>query len=68
VGSFGVAANAQTAIAQISRLGLPVARIKQSRKGQALQVILAGPFKDEAQARQALAQTKSAGYSDAFLR
>ncbi|MDG1280599.1 MAG: SPOR domain-containing protein [Pseudorhodobacter sp.] len=68
VGSFGVAANAQTAIAQISRLGLPVARVKQSRKGQALQVILAGPFKEIGQARQALAQTRSAGFGDAFLR
>lgn len=68
VGSFGMAANAQAAISQISRLGLPVARVKQSHKGQALQVILAGPFQDVDQARQALSQARRAGFGDAFLR
>jgi cell division septation protein DedD len=68
VGSFGVAANAQAAISQISRLGFPVARVKQSHKGQALQVILAGPFSDAGQARQALSQARRAGFGDAFLR
>lgn len=68
VGTFGVPANAEGAAARLSGLGLPVARSKISRGGQAMQIVLAGPFASVADAQTALSMARGAGFGDAFLR
>ncbi len=68
IGSFGVTANADGAAARLSALGLPVARQNISRKGKALQVVLAGPFGSATEAQAALSAVRHAGFGDAFVR
>lgn len=68
VGSFREPANAAGAIARLAGLGLPVARGRGTIGGRAVEVIHAGPFATETQARAALAAARSAGFADAFLR
>lgn len=65
VGAFGVAANAQGAVARLQAAGLPVA---VSRSGKGLQVVLAGPFGSAGQAQRALSAARGAGFGDAFIR
>ncbi len=66
VGSFGQPANAEGAAARLAGLGLPVAQARAAKGG--LRVIMAGPFGTEGEARAALAASRSAGFSDAFIR
>lgn len=68
VGTFGVPANAEASGARIGALGLPVARSTLNRKGQALTVVMAGPFASAEASAQALAALRGAGFRDAFLR
>lgn len=68
VGTFGVPANAEGAASRLSGMGLPVARSKISRGGQAMQIVLAGPFASAAEAQAALSMARGAGFGDAFLR
>lgn len=68
VGTFGVASNAQGAGARLSQLGLPVAASRITRKGKALQIVMAGPFGDAGQAQAALSAARRAGFGDAFIR
>lgn len=65
-GSFGQPANAEGAARRLAGLGLPVAKAKAAANG--LRVVLAGPFGTEAEARAALAETRRAGFADAFIR
>ncbi|TKD26323.1 hypothetical protein FBT96_01075 [Rhodobacter capsulatus] len=62
VGSFAVAENAAAAKARLAAAGLPVSSA-QTRRG--LTVVLAGPFAD---ARQALATVRTAGFAEVILR
>jgi len=68
VGTFGVPANADGAAARLASLGLPVARGRTSKGGQALQIVFAGPFASGAEAQAALSAARRAGFSDAFVR
>ncbi len=68
VGSFGQPSNADAARLKISALGMPVAGSRVTSGGKALQVVLAGPFDDPAQARNALASLRQAGFPDAILK
>jgi len=68
VGSFGVAANAQSTIARLQGAGLPVRVGNVTRGGKTLQVVMAGPFADGAQAANALSIVRRAGFGDAYVR
>lgn len=68
VGSFGVPANADGAVARLSALGLPVARSQGAIGGKAVQVVLAGPFGSAGEAQAALGAARGAGFGDAFIR
>lgn len=68
VGSFGLPANAEGAAARLAALGLPVAHFSGAIKGQAVQVVLAGPFSSADEAQAALRAARAAGFADAFLR
>jgi cell division septation protein DedD len=68
VGTFGVVENANGAAARLKSLGLPVAKSKLVKGGQALQIVLAGPFGSAEDAQLALRKARQAGFGDAFLR
>ena len=68
VGTFGVAANAAGAAAQLQALGLPVAKSKLQRGGKDLQIVMAGPFGSGADAQAALRIARGAGFGDAYIR
>ena len=68
VGTYADPANAARAIAGLQGLGLPVGTMRAARNGQALQVVLAGPFGDTGAAQAALGAARGAGFGDAFIR
>lgn len=68
VGTFGVSANAQNTIARLQSHGLPVATGSVQRSGQALQVVLAGPFSTASEVNAALGTARALGFGDAFVR
>lgn len=68
VGSFGVPANAQAAKGRLSALGLPAASSRATLRGKPVQVVLAGPFGSQEQARAALNAARRGGFADAFIR
>lgn len=68
VGSFGVPANAQAAQGRLSALGLPAAARRATIRGKAVQVVYAGPFATQTEARVAVAAARRAGFADAFIR
>lgn len=68
VGTYGVASNAQAAIARLQAQGLPVARGNATSGGRSLQVVLAGPFNSQAELNAALGAARAMGYSDAYVR
>lgn len=68
VGTYGEPTNAAGAEGRLRALGLPVAQSQITRNGRRLQIVLAGPFADPAQAAAALAQVRRAGFTDAFPR
>lgn len=68
VGTFGVPDNAAGARSTLQSLGLATARADISRGGQALTIVLAGPFGSTAEAQAALNATRGAGFGDAFIR
>ncbi|WP_054006894.1 SPOR domain-containing protein [Cypionkella psychrotolerans] len=68
IGTFGVAANAAGAAAQLQALGLPVAKSKLQRGGKDLQIVMAGPFGSGADAQAALRIARGAGFGDAYIR
>lgn len=63
-GSFGVASNAEDALARLAAAGLPVAR----GKARGMTVVMAGPFGSPAAAATARGIARSAGFGDAFVR
>lgn len=68
VGTFGVSANARNTVARLQQNGLPVATGSVQRGGQALQVVMAGPFANPSDAQAALGTARALGFGDAFLR
>jgi hypothetical protein len=68
VGTFGVEANARSTAARLQASGLPVAMGRTQRGGQALQIVMAGPFASDADLRAALSAARSMGFGDAFMR
>jgi hypothetical protein len=68
VASFVQPVNAERTRAWLTRLGLPVATGRLTRRGQEFEVIFAGPFSADGTAEATLALVRAAGFDDAFLR
>lgn len=68
VGTFGVAANAQSTAQRVQSMGIPVRIGKFNRGGKEMRIVLAGPFKSGAHTGGALNALRNAGYRDAFAR
>jgi hypothetical protein len=68
VGSFAVPANADAARGRLAALGLPVQAARATIRGKPVQVVFAGPFATAAEANQAVAAARRAGFADAFIR
>ena len=68
VASFMQPVNAERTRAWLTRLGLPVATGRLTRRGQEFEVIFAGPFSADGTAEATLALVRAAGFDDAFLR
>ena len=68
VASFVQPVNAERTRAWLTRLGLPVATGRLTRRGQEYEVIFAGPFSADGTAEATLALVRAAGFDDAFLR
>ena len=68
VGAFAQPSNADGASARLAALGMPVTKGNFSKKGQALQVIFAGPFASGADAQVALNAARGNGFADAYIR
>ena len=68
VGTYRIQTNARNASSRLKSMGLPTRVAKIERKGQALQIVLAGPFKSDASVQKALRSARGAGFSDAFPR
>ncbi len=68
VGAFSQAVNADRAVVDLKKLGLPVARTKLTVGGRPLTAILAGPFATPDDLAAALDRVRRAGFQDAFPR
>jgi len=68
VAMFGDPANAQNTAARLQALGLSVRIGKLSRGGKAYQIVLAGPYSQQAELNSALSTVRFAGFADAYLR
>jgi len=68
VGTYGNAANVQKATRRLQGMGMPVRVSKIKSQGRILQVVMAGPFANQAQLKSALSAARRAGYRDAVLR
>lgn len=68
IGTFGQPANADAAKARLRAAGLPIGTAKITRGGQAMQIVLTGPFADAGSAQSALNAARRAGFADAFIR
>lgn len=67
VGSFSIAANADSAARSMADLGLPALRGRTERSGVVLNTVFAGPFATSAAAGEALARIRAAGFPDALI-
>lgn len=68
VGVFRDAANAERCVAALEKLKLPLSRGKGQIKGQAVDIILAGPFDDPWKLAEAMRAVRASGYPDAYPR
>ncbi len=68
VAMFGVPANAQKTVTRLQGMGLPVSVGNISRSGKSYQIVMAGPFTQQAALNAALAQVRGAGFGDAYIR
>jgi len=66
VATFGVPSNATRTMARFDAAGLPVTARPLTRGGKAYQIILLGPFRDQAALSAGLSAARQAGFSDAF--
>ncbi|MDR9394573.1 MAG: SPOR domain-containing protein [Roseovarius sp.] len=67
-GVFGVPTNAKRAARRLADAGLPARMGRMTRGGKTYTLVLAGPFDDRSALHAALAKTRRAGFSDAYLR
>jgi len=67
VATFGVPANATRTMARFRLKGMPTASRGLRLRGKSYDIVLLGPFADEAGVRAALNSAVRAGFSDAFL-
>lgn len=65
VGTYGVPDNARNVARRMEAMGYPV---RSRSVGGGLQVVMAGPFDDDAATRRALNALRGAGFGDAFVR
>lgn len=68
VGTYADPAEAQGAIRRLGRLGLPVARARQSQGGRPVQIIMAGPFDSRQAVVRTLDRVRKAGFAQARAR
>lgn len=68
VGTFGVDANARATVRRLQASGMQVATGRVTQGGQAMQVVLAGPFTSQAALNAALGSARQMGFADAFVR
>lgn len=68
IGTYRDAGNAQRAAKSVAKMGIPARIGKRRKSGATYLSVQAGPFTDTRALKSAMAQLKSAGYSDAFLR
>lgn len=68
VGSFGDHANANRLAGQFQARGWPVTFANTTRGGQAIKIVILGPFTAASQLQTGLQAARAAGFSDAFTR
>ena len=68
VASFAVPDNARRTRAALSARDIPAHSQAARQRGRQLEVILAGPFADDAELRRALGAVRAMGFRDAFVR
>ncbi len=68
VGTYGNPQNARNAIRKLQQMGLPVKIGKVTRKGRPLEIVLAGPFRSQANLQRAMSAARRAGFGDAIYR
>ena len=66
VATFGVPANAERALARFGQAGLPGQARLLRRGGKDYQIVMLGPFLDQAGLGNALTAARQAGFKDAF--
>jgi len=66
VATFGVPANARRTLARFGAVGLPTYARPYQRGGAKYEIVLLGPFQDQAGLQAALSAAQQAGFSDAF--
>jgi hypothetical protein len=67
VGTFGVEANAKSAVKKIENFNVPAKAIKTTVKGKTLWRVIAGPAQTAAEQTKMMEKDQSLGYKDAFL-
>lgn len=67
VGSFGVVANAERALARLKALNYPTARGRMQGNSGTLVTVFAGPFASAADAANAQYELRGAGFPDAIV-
>jgi cell division septation protein DedD len=68
VGSFGDHANANRLAGQFQARGWPVTFANTTRGGQAVKIVILGPFSSGPQLQTGLKAARAAGFGDAFTR
>ncbi|MCP5036396.1 MAG: SPOR domain-containing protein [Rhodobacteraceae bacterium] len=68
VAMFGVPQNAQRTVTKLQGLGIPVRIGNLTRSGKVYQIVMAGPFTQQAELNAALTQVRAAGFTDAYTR
>ena len=68
VGSFGEHSNADRLASQFQARGWPVSFANTTLGGQAIKIVILGPFAEPAQLQTGLQAARAAGFGDAFTR
>jgi len=68
VATFAVPANATRTRSALGAQAIPVRSMRSQLRGQPVEVILAGPFRTDADLRRALGAVRALGFRDAFVR
>lgn len=68
IGAYTDARDAGRAVQALTRLGLPVSKVRETRRGTAVQTIMAGPFDGRQAIVRAIDRIHRAGYPGAHAR